>query len=172
MTDLPQSTPSGRGSKAAADTNARWRFIRDVAVFEAKLALNNFHNFFQIPLTFGVAVLDLVLKGKEEGGRFYKLVEVGRTIDASIDIYSVVAHREQSLNSEFTVDAVISRLEAVIIREYEKGGTAASVKQAVDKAIDGLQSQASEHTNKAADAVKTAAERLYEKLQGRAGDKP
>ncbi len=166
MTELGDATP------ASPDSSARWKFLRDVAVFEAKLALNNFHNFFQIPLTFAVAVFDLVLRGKEEGGSFYKLVEIGRTIDDSIDIYSVIEHRERSLNKDFTVDAVIAVLEAVIVREYEKGGTAASVKQAVDKAIDELQTRTGEHASKAAGAVRAAAERLHEKLQGLSRDKP
>jgi len=166
MTDLPGPTPQ------ESDPNARWKFIRDVAVFEAKLSLNNFHNFFQIPLTFAVAVFDLVVRGRTEGSRFYKLVEIGRTIDDSIDIYSVIEHRERSLNQDFTVDAVVKRLESVIVHEYEKGGTAASVKQAVDKAIDGMQSSTSEHASKAADAIKAAVDRLADKLKGEAGEKP
>src|SRR5665213_373623 len=166
MIDLPGPAPQ------EPDPHARWKFIRNVAVFEAKLSLNNFHNFFQIPLTFAVAVFDLIVRGKTEGSRFYKLVEVGRTIDDSIDIYSVIEHRERSLNKDFSVDAVISRLESVIVREYEKGGTAASVKQAVDKAIDGMQSSTGEHASKAAEAVKAAAERLLDRLKGEAGEKP
>ena len=66
---------------ANSNADPRWRFIRDVAVFEMKLALNNLHNFFQIPLTLAVAVFDLFVKGRQEGERFYKLVEMGRTID-------------------------------------------------------------------------------------------
>jgi hypothetical protein len=164
MTDLPGSAPE------PPDPHARWKFIRDVAVFEAKLSLNNLHNFFQVPLTFAVAVFDLVFKGEAEGSRFYKLVEVGRTIDDSIDIYSVIDDREHSLNKDFTVDAVITRLESVIVREYAKGGTAASVKQAVDKAIDGLQSTTGQRASKAADAVKDAVARLLEELKGRSDE--
>ena len=37
------------------DPHARWKFMRDVLVFESKLALNNLHNFFQIPVTLAVA---------------------------------------------------------------------------------------------------------------------
>src|SRR5215469_7411171 len=123
-----QATPPAQSN---IDPNGRWQFLRDVAVFELKLALNNLHNFFQIPLTLGVAAFDLFVKPKEgEGARFYKLVEIGRTIDDSIDIYSIIDHRERSLNKDYTVDAVIRQLETVIVREYEKGGSAATVKQA------------------------------------------
>ena len=168
MTDLSTSPQPGSN----IDPHARWRFIRDVAVFEMKLALNNLHNFFQIPLTLAVAVFDVFVRGEEEGARFYKLVEMGRTIDDAIDIYSIVAHRERSLNKDYTVDAVIARLEDVIVREYEKGGSAASVKQAVDKAIDGMQAHTGEHASKAAEVVKAAAEKLHEKMQKLGGDTP
>lgn len=147
------------------DPHARWKFMRDVLVFESKLALNNLHNFFQIPVTLAVAAFDLVFRGKEEGERFYKLLEWGRTIDDSIDIYSVIEHREKSLNKDYTVDAVVARIEGVIIKEYEKGGTAASVKQAVDKALDGMQAKTGPHVEKATGAIKTAADKLQEKLQ-------
>jgi hypothetical protein len=150
----------------------RWQFLRDVVVFEAKLALNNLHNFFQIPLTLAVAVFDVIVRGKTEGERFYKLVEVGRTIDDAIDIYSIVEHRERSLNRDYTVDAVIGKLESVIKREYEKGGTAASVKAALDKAIDQMQAKTEPHAAKAADAMKDAADKLREKMRGMGGDAP
>ncbi|MEI9889009.1 MAG: hypothetical protein WDN08_21405 [Rhizomicrobium sp.] len=94
MTDTPGTPPA----LSNQDPHERWKFLRDVAVFEFKLALNNLHNFFQIPLTLAVAAFDIVAGGKTQGERFYKLVEMGRTIDDSIDIYSVIAHRERSLN--------------------------------------------------------------------------
>jgi hypothetical protein len=166
MTDTPPQVP------ASIDPHARWKFMRDVLVFESKLALNNLHNFFQIPVTLAVALFDVIFKGKEEGERFYRLLELGRTIDDSIDIYSVIAHREKSLNKDYTVDAVVARIEDVIVREYKKGGSAATVKQAVDKALDGMQSKTGEHAEKAADAIKTAAEKIQEKIQKLGGGNP
>ena len=165
MTDTPTpSTPN-------TDPHARWKFMRDVLVFESKLALNNLHNFFQIPVTLAVALFDLIFKGKEEGERFYKLLELGRTIDDSIDIYSVIAHREKSLNRDYTIDAVVAKIEGVIVKEYEKGGTAASVKQAVDKAFDGMQAKTAPHVEKATGAIKSATDKLQEKLQNLGNEK-
>ncbi len=147
------------------DPHARWKFIRDVAVFQFKLFLNNVHNFVQIPLTLMVALVDVVFKTEPEGARFYRLLEYGRTIDDSIDIYSVVAHRERSLNADYSVDNLISKLEGVIVREYQEGGSAASVKAAVDRAIDELQAKAGEGKDKAASAIKTAADKMREKME-------
>lgn len=153
-----------------ASADPRWRFLRDVAVFELKLMLNNLHNFVQVPLTLFVALFDLVFKHGEEGSRFYWLVEQGRTIDDHIDIYSIIAHRERGLNEDFTVDAVLRRVEDAIKREYEKGGTTASIKNAVDRTLDDMQARtapatkaAAEAAEKAKDAVRKAAENLRPK---------
>jgi len=146
--------------------DARWKFIRDVAVFELKLTLNNFHNFFQVPLTLGVALFDLIFKHGEEGSRFYWLVEEGRVIDDHFYIYCIGDHRERGLNKDYTVDAVLAHLEGVIKREYEKGGTAASVKNALDRAIDEMQAKTGPGTAKATEAVKRAAEKLRGKKEG------
>lgn len=143
---------------ASGNQDARWQFLRDVAVFELKLALNNIHNFIQIPMTLAVALFDVVFKHGEEGSRFYWLVEQGRLIDDSIDIYSIIDHRERGLNRDYTVDAVLRKLEGVIVREYEKGGTAASIKNAVDRTLDEMQSKTAPASKAAADAAEKAAE--------------
>ncbi|HEY1838213.1 MAG TPA: hypothetical protein VGG36_11190 [Rhizomicrobium sp.] len=144
MTETPPPQPTPE-----EDPHARWKFIRDVGVFELKLFINNVHNFFQVPLTLAVAAFDLIFKGNYHGERFYKLVEHGRTIDDAIDIYSVIAHREKPLNTDYTVDALVARLENVIVREYEKGGTAQNVRSALDRALDHVQ----DHTGKGAETV-------------------
>src|ERR1700742_621255 len=157
----------------ATNRDKRWQFLRDVAVFELKLTLNNFHNFFQVPLTLGMALVDLIFKHGEEGSRFYWLVEQGRMIDDHIDIYSIIEHRERAMNKDFTVDSVLKRVEGVIVREYEKGGTAANVKDAIDRIFDDMQSRtapvskkAAEAADRAAEAMRDAAEKFRSKTTG------
>ena len=115
----------------------------------------------------------MIFKHGEEGSRFYWLVKQGRMIDDHINIYSIIDHHERELNKDFTVDAVLQRLEGVIVREYEKGGTAASIKSAVDRAFDEMQSRtapasqkAAEATEKAADVLKDVAEKFRGKKEG------
>jgi|SRR5579871_533044 len=148
------------------DPHGRWAFLRDVAAFQFKLFLNNLHNFVQIPLTLVVAVIDLIFKTEPVGARFYNILELGRSIDDSIDIYSVVAHRERSLNADFTVDSLVSKLESVIVREYQKGGTAASVKSALDRAIDEMQTRAESGKGATSEAVKRAADKVRDAVKG------
>jgi hypothetical protein len=83
-----------------------------------------------------------------------------------IDVYSALERRgvDASLNHNYTVDALISKIEGVIVREYEKGGTAAGVKLAVDRALDQLQVGAGDRTrtvvNRAASDLRTEVDPL------------
>ena len=49
------------------------------------------------------------------------------------------------------------------MREYEKGGTAASIKGAVDRAIDGMQAQGDKHKEKFDDVMQRAADKFKSK---------
>jgi histidinol-phosphate/aromatic aminotransferase/cobyric acid decarboxylase-like protein len=55
---------------------------------------------------------------------------------------------------------VIARLEGVVVREYEKGGTAASIKAALDRAIDQLHRETKEKGDRVRDVVADAADKL------------
>jgi hypothetical protein len=64
------------------------------------------------------------------------------------------------VNPAYTVDAVIARLEGVVVREYEKGGTAASIKAALDRASDQLHRETKEKGDQVRDVVADAADKL------------
>ena len=173
--NLAEPIPPTPQPQPLSPRDARWRFMRDVAVFELKLMLNNVHNFIQVPLTLATALVDVIFRHGEEGSRFYWLVKQGRMIDDHIDIYSIIDHHERGLNRDFTVDAVLQRLEGVIVREYEKGGTAASVKTAVDRAFDEMQSRTAPASGKAAEAAEKAMEAMRqaaEKFRNKDDAKP
>jgi hypothetical protein len=159
------STPNPADSPHA---HARWKFARDVVVFQLKLVLGNLHNFLFVPVSLAAAGLDVIFKREKEGERFYRVIGWAKEVDERIGLYSELDD-EAGLKSEYSVDAVVARLEGVIVREYEKGGTAASVKAAVDKAIDQLQHEAGKGKAKADDAVKRVADRLRGPVDGPPG---
>ena len=130
----------------------RWAFFRDVLVFQVKLLLDNIRDFALAPIALGAALIDLVIKGKREGACFYKVLEWGAHSERVINVYSPLERQgviDLRLNQKYTVDAVISKLEGVIVREYEKGGTAASIKLAMDRAVDQLQTKAGDRAKAA-----------------------
>jgi hypothetical protein len=136
------------------NAEGRWQFIRDVLVFQVKLLLDNVRDFALVPVSLGAAIIDLIFKGEREGALFYKVLRWGAHSEEVIDVYSAIEHHDPGdfkVNREYTVDGVIARLEGVLVRECEKGGTAASIKAAMDRAIDQLHRE----TGKLGGAAKT-----------------
>ena len=155
MNSLSPSPPAGSGE--------RWRFVRDVMVFQLKLLLDNLRDFALMPISLVAALIDLIYKGEREGALFYKVLRWGAHSEEVIGVYSAIEHQPPGgfkVNPAYTVDAVIARLEGVVVRECEKGGTAASIKAALDRAIDQLHRETKEKGDRVLDALAGTADKL------------
>ena len=157
--DQPLASPERR-------ENDHWKFLRDVLVFQLKMLLDNLRDFALMPVSLVAAAFDLVFKGERQGSFFYQVLRWGAHSEEVIDVYSVIrTHERAGVNPNYTVDAVIARLEGVLVRECEKGGTAASVKAAMDRAISQIQIETSGPRERAKEAFGRAKEKLRDKLQ-------
>ena len=154
------STPS----LPAPGSDDRWKFLRDVVVFQLKMLLDNIRDLVLMPVALLAALFDLILRGEREGARFYKVLRWGSHSERVIDVYSAIENHppgDFEIGPDYTVDGVIARLEGVVAREVEKGGTAASIKNAMDRAIDQLHAG----TGGARDAVVRTADKLRGKFE-------
>src|ERR1044072_8054738 len=136
----------------------------NVVVFQLKMLLDNVRDLVLMPVSLAAALSDLILKGDREGARFYRVLPWGRQRERVIDVYSAIEHHPPDtfeIGRDYTVDGVIARLESVVAREVDKGGTAASIKSAMDRAID----QFHPGPGGARDAVFRTAGKLREKLE-------
>jgi GNAT superfamily N-acetyltransferase len=148
----------------------RWRFWRDVLVFNLKVLLGNLRDFALIPVSLVAALVDIVSKGEQEGSLFYRVLRWGAHSEEVLDAYSAVKRENLSVNPNHTVDAVIARIENVLVREYEKGGTARSIKAALDRAIDQVQHGTGGHRGRMEGAITKVSETLAKVgLQDRLG---
>ena len=141
-------------------TGERWRFFRDVMVFELKMLIGNLRDFALMPVSIAAAIIDVISKGDREGSLFYRVLRWGAHSEEVLDAYSPIRHElhDLNINPNYTVDAVVARLENVLIREIEKGGTAATIKAALDRTIDQLHRETSQHRERAQTAVVKAIE--------------
>src|SRR5438477_9948782 len=148
-----------------SNDNDHWKFLRDVLVFQLKMLLDNVRDFALMPVSLVAALIDLIFKGKRHGSLFYQVLRWGAHSEEVINVYSAIeAHERPRVNPNYTVDAVIARLEAVLVRECEKGGTAASIKAAMDRAIDQIQIETSGPSDRAREAVVRVAKKFRIKL--------
>ncbi len=141
-----------------------WKFLRDVLVFQLKMLLDNVRDFALMPVSLAAALIDLIFKGERQGTLFYQVLKWGAHSEEVINVYSAIAHERSAVNPDYTIDAVIKRLEGVLVRECEKGGTAASIKTAMDRAIDQIQVETSGPRDRAKEAVARATDKLRSKF--------
>ena len=151
MTNSPPPPLSG-------EPHGQWPFIRDVLVLQVKLLIGNVHNLILVPATTAAAVLDLIFKSGRHGSRFYRVLEWGRRADEAIGLYGALDRHDDELKRHFTVDTLVLRVEEAIVQEYTKGGTAASVKAAVDSVFDKLHSRTDQSDARSRDAMQGAIE--------------
>ena len=154
-------------------TDERWRFWRDVLVFELKMFIGNLRDFALMPVSVVAAMIDLVSKGEREGSLFYRVLRWGAHSEEVLDAYSPIREelQDRKVNPNYTVDAVVARLEAVLVREYEKGGTAATIKAALDRAIDQLHGETGKHRERAQTAMVKVLDEGKKLTEGMAGKK-
>ena len=121
---------------------SRWTLIRDVAVFQLKLFLDGLRDAALIPISLVIAALDLLGIGPRPGRQFYLLLKLGRRTEYWINLFGA-AKSGESLASPARpgVDALVDRLERVVVREYERGGITTATKDALDRALDGITGQ-------------------------------
>lgn len=172
MSDTPELLPPLPPNELSnTPPHTRWHFFRDVLVFQLKLIIGNIQNFVLVPVSLGAAFLDLFIKGKREGEKFYWVMQWGRRTDEMIDVYSAIGgyhphgEDEHPLVKNLSMDTLLSQVEGVIVREYQKGGTAASIKSAVDRVIDGMQAKGDKHKTKFDEAVQNVSEKWKSKNQ-------
>src|SRR5437763_1110622 len=105
-------------------------------------------------------MIDLVSTGEREGALFYRVLRWGAHSEEVLDAYSSIKDQlqDRKINPTYTVDAVVARLEGVLLREYEKGGTAATIKAALDRTIDQLHRETGKHRERARSVVVKAIE--------------
>ena len=63
-----------------ANRHDRWRFLRDVLVFQLKMFLDNVRDFALMPISLVAALIDLISKGEREGALFYSVSKSAGTI--------------------------------------------------------------------------------------------
>src|SRR5437762_1342876 len=104
-------------------SNERWKFLRDVVVFQLKMFLDNVRDFALMPVSLVAALIDLIFKGKGHGSLFYQVLRWGAHSEEVINVYSAIeAHERPRMNPNYTVDAMIARLRACWCGNVRKVG--------------------------------------------------
>lgn len=114
----------------------RWQLVRDVIVFQFKLALDGLRDLLLSPVSIMLALIGIVFEPKDPGKHFYRLLSFGRQTDRWINLFN--DHDDD--DSTASVDDVVRRAEDMLRAEHDKGGVVRSLKEGTDGVIDRLRS--------------------------------
>ena len=102
----------------AADTS-RWVLIRDLLIFQLKLALDGLKSVALFQLSTVAALLDLLLFWNKSPPLFYRVLRVSEHFDLWLNLYGPAADAERTTDglfgaSEAGSDSLLGELEALV----------------------------------------------------------
>jgi len=107
-----------------------WQLLRDVIVFQLKLALDSVRDLLLSPVSIVAAIVGLIAKPDNPGVHFYRVLKLGHRSDKWINLFGSEEHGDSSS------DEYVRKVEELIVGEYNKGGVVKRVKDSTDELID------------------------------------
>lgn len=139
----------------------RWQLVRDLAVFQAKLVVDGIKDLVLSPVSLVAALVGLLFDRRDPGRSFYMLLRWGHGFDRWVNLFGASQRAlppaaethtngpmispspspSPAASSGDGLDAYVTKLERVLVEQYRRGGLTAKAKDAIDQAIDGLQTR-------------------------------
>jgi hypothetical protein len=103
---------------------SKWVILRDLAIFQVKLAMDGVKDIVFMPLSIMAAALDLVLPGRRPGHRFYRVLRAGEKFDGWLNLFGAAKHADASQDGLFGASragspTLLGRLEALVLGRDE-----------------------------------------------------
>jgi hypothetical protein len=127
-----------------------WPMLRDLAVFQGKLVLDALRDLALSPISLIAGTLGIIRNPKAPGRYFYALMKLGTRSDKWINLFGASKHvgLDETLLEEPSIDDVVERLEALVVRQYDQGGVTSQAKEAIDKAVTAIHTAAVKEVEK------------------------
>ncbi len=110
----------------------RWQLIRDSLVFQLKLVVDGLRDFLLVPAALIATILGLIIHPREPDYYFKQVLSWGRDSEIWINLFG----RRNVSSDAKQLDDLVHIAEEKIRAEVEKGGIAATAKDAIDRGMD------------------------------------
>jgi hypothetical protein len=106
--------------------------LRDLIIFQIKLALDGLKDVVLAPMSIGAVVLDLLLPGERPGHRFYGVMRVGEQFDRWLSLFSAAERADAAADGLFGASragssSMLGRIESAVLGDA--GGAAGVTRQ-------------------------------------------
>jgi hypothetical protein len=143
---------------------SRWRLIRDMFIFQVKLAMDAIRDLLLSPLSIICALIDIFQDNSLSNSYFHKLMALGQQSDSWLNLFgnhsvdnnkldnnSSDSHSvdkqgkdieksevmgEHNPKADGNVDQLFSQIETLLKEQHGKGGLTASAKTAIDNYLN------------------------------------
>jgi len=130
----------------------RWRMIKNLIVFQVKLAFDAIRDLLLSPVAFVCVVIDIINNNDDNNSQFKRLMNLGHKTDVWLNLFAYPLNKhannqdmnKQSLlfnpikkpTSEPSADQLFDKIEDLIREQHAKGGLTASAKATLDSYLD------------------------------------
>lgn len=125
----------------------RWALVRDMAIFQVKLALDAVRDLFLSPVAIICGLADILLGHTRCKGYFQKLMNFGHKTDTWLNLFGdhknsteiinkEVSVSDQQPNKEANVDQLFTKIETLLKEQHNKGSLSSSAKGKIDRYLN------------------------------------
>ncbi|PKG84938.1 hypothetical protein CXF85_04825 [Colwellia sp. 75C3] len=125
---------------------SRWILIRDMLIFQVKLAIDAGRDLLLSPVSIICGLIDILKGHSISKSYFHKLMAFGQKSDTWLNLFGNHNHNkgEESLNImsrkpakvDVNVDQLFSQVESLLKEQHGKGGLTASAKATIDRYLN------------------------------------
>lgn len=132
--------PTNNRSEPEETPPNHWQLLRDMVVFQAKLALDGLRDLVLLPISLVAGIAGLLFSPDNPGKYFQRLLEFGRKTDIWINLFGATEHYSGEVDTPSS-DAYVKKLEEMLISEYKRGGVVKNIKDQTDSLVKRIQAE-------------------------------
>jgi len=123
---------------------SRWALIRDMLIFQIKLAMDAIRDLLLSPASIVCGLIDIFKGHSISKSYFHKLMELGQKSDSWLNLFgnhnkcsdNSSAIDNQKAKADINVDQLFLQVESLLKEQHGKGGLTASAKSTIDRYLN------------------------------------
>lgn len=123
-----------------SETSKRGDLIRNSVVFQLKLMADGFRDLVLLPISLIATIIGLLRGGDEPEREFLQVIQVGRDSEQWINLFGNHDPPENA-NVTTSIDALFSKVEETLKKQYLAAGTSAKAQAEIDEALQAVHTE-------------------------------
>lgn len=125
---------------------SRWTLIRDMFIFQAKLAMDALRDLLLSPVSIICGLIDIFKGHSLSNSYFHKLMDLGQQSDSWLNLFGNHNNNRTADNAndignpiakvDINVDQLFSQVERLLKEQHDKGGLTTSAKANIDRYLN------------------------------------